>query len=207
MSLLICPECNGKVSDTASRCPHCGYDFESTRLTSNRPMSQPVPVSEKKSSVSPWFIVAVLVLSVLLGVLLTMIFVGDDKPSAPKAASAHVEKTERNASAPAARTVKNDPRQIGSSLVEFSGTLGGDNNAWLRLDGRTGRYHFTTYERDVRLKYYDSSTGALSLEAFDNSGKYIGVFNGNVTYSAGTCVYSGVFTNYKNVSIDFRFHN
>lgn len=196
MSLLICPECHGKMSDTQLRCPHCGYDFESTRLTSSRPMPQPAPAPENKSSVSPWFIVVVLVLSVLLGVLLTMVFVGDDKRPAPKTASA-----------PAARTVKNDPRQIGSSLVEFSGTLGGDNNAWLRLDGRTGRYHFTSYERDVRLKYYDSSTGALSLEAFDNSGKYIGVFNGNVTYSAGTCVYSGVFTNYKNVSIDFRFQN
>lgn len=196
MSLLICPECHGKMSDTELRCPHCGYDFESTRLISSRPMPQPAPAPENKSSVSPWFILVVLVLSVLLGVLLTMIFVGDDKRPAPKAASA-----------PAARTVKNDPRQIGSSLVEFSGTLGGDNNAWLRLDGRTGRYHFTSYERDVRLKYYDSSTGALSLEAFDHSGKYIGVFNGNVTYSAGTCVYSGVFTNYKNVSIDFRFQN
>lgn len=25
MSILICPECNGKVSDKVDACPHCGY--------------------------------------------------------------------------------------------------------------------------------------------------------------------------------------
>lgn len=25
MALLNCPECNGKVSDSASTCPHCGF--------------------------------------------------------------------------------------------------------------------------------------------------------------------------------------
>lgn len=25
MSLIICPECSGKVSDKANMCPHCGY--------------------------------------------------------------------------------------------------------------------------------------------------------------------------------------
>ena len=27
MSLIKCPECNGKVSDTAKTCPHCGFDL------------------------------------------------------------------------------------------------------------------------------------------------------------------------------------
>ena len=28
MALVLCPECDGLVSDTASACPHCGCDFE-----------------------------------------------------------------------------------------------------------------------------------------------------------------------------------
>ena len=29
MALISCPECNQSVSDTASVCPHCGYDIKS----------------------------------------------------------------------------------------------------------------------------------------------------------------------------------
>ena len=28
MALIICPECNNSMSDTASACPHCGYSMD-----------------------------------------------------------------------------------------------------------------------------------------------------------------------------------
>jgi len=28
MALSFCPECGGKVSDTAAACPHCAYSFQ-----------------------------------------------------------------------------------------------------------------------------------------------------------------------------------
>ena len=36
MALIKCPECGGKVSDTAPACPHCGYLFR-PQLYSNPP--------------------------------------------------------------------------------------------------------------------------------------------------------------------------
>ncbi|MEG1894592.1 MAG: zinc ribbon domain-containing protein [Oscillospiraceae bacterium] len=27
MALIICPECNNQISDTAAACPHCGYSL------------------------------------------------------------------------------------------------------------------------------------------------------------------------------------
>ena len=30
MVLMVCPECNGKVSDKAIACPACGYPMQST---------------------------------------------------------------------------------------------------------------------------------------------------------------------------------
>ena len=33
MSLIKCPECNAKVSNTANECPKCGYDFQEKRET------------------------------------------------------------------------------------------------------------------------------------------------------------------------------
>lgn len=35
MALIICPECNGKVSDKASACPHCGYPINNTANSNN----------------------------------------------------------------------------------------------------------------------------------------------------------------------------
>ena len=38
MALQKCPECNGKISSTANRCPHCGIegdDLVSARATEN----------------------------------------------------------------------------------------------------------------------------------------------------------------------------
>ena len=34
MALINCPECNGKVSDTAPSCPHCGYLLQQKTATS-----------------------------------------------------------------------------------------------------------------------------------------------------------------------------
>lgn len=31
MALTTCPECKGKVSDTAKACPHCGFDINSNK--------------------------------------------------------------------------------------------------------------------------------------------------------------------------------
>ncbi len=28
MALIKCPECQGSVSDTSVKCPHCGYDIQ-----------------------------------------------------------------------------------------------------------------------------------------------------------------------------------
>ena len=39
MALISCPECGGKVSSTASTCPHCGYVFseeEKEKLINNK---------------------------------------------------------------------------------------------------------------------------------------------------------------------------
>lgn len=39
MALITCPECGGKVSSTASACPHCGYVFseeEKEKLISSK---------------------------------------------------------------------------------------------------------------------------------------------------------------------------
>ena len=31
MSIVLCPECGGKVSTTRKTCPHCGFDFSETK--------------------------------------------------------------------------------------------------------------------------------------------------------------------------------
>jgi hypothetical protein len=41
MSLILCPECNREVSDTAPSCPHCGYTL--------RPQVKSLPVKKKFS--------------------------------------------------------------------------------------------------------------------------------------------------------------
>lgn len=33
MALISCPECNGKVSDRAKSCPHCGYPLSMRRVS------------------------------------------------------------------------------------------------------------------------------------------------------------------------------
>lgn len=37
MALIVCPECNNSMSDTATACPHCGYsmDKDSIELAKN----------------------------------------------------------------------------------------------------------------------------------------------------------------------------
>lgn len=42
MALIKCPECNGKVSDTADRCPHCGFNVQSCLFNDNQEITQNV---------------------------------------------------------------------------------------------------------------------------------------------------------------------
>lgn len=35
MALIACPECKGKVSDTAKTCPHCGFDLTNNTKQNN----------------------------------------------------------------------------------------------------------------------------------------------------------------------------
>ncbi len=38
--LITCPECGGKVSDQAGKCPHCGYPIENLKNESTSPQQE-----------------------------------------------------------------------------------------------------------------------------------------------------------------------
>lgn len=40
--IIVCPECGGKVSDKASACPHCGFDFAAQRALAQKRESEKV---------------------------------------------------------------------------------------------------------------------------------------------------------------------
>ena len=48
MALIKCPECGGTVSDKATKCPHCGYNFQ-TEPT----VEQPEPEQNEPKEVEP----------------------------------------------------------------------------------------------------------------------------------------------------------
>ena len=48
MALIKCPECGGTVSDKATKCPHCGYNFQ-TEPT----VEQPEPEQNEPEKVEP----------------------------------------------------------------------------------------------------------------------------------------------------------
>ena len=193
MPINLCPECKGKVSHTLARCPHCGYEMDFTRT-----MSSPATSSPDAPRISRGWIALISTLCVVLAILLGILLWRWLNPGGET--SEGTENKEENI------TVQ-DPTIVGKDSFHMTGTLGGDASSWLDMDGKTGRYRFTNYERKVRLTSYNESTGALKLEAVDESGSHIGTFSGRVSRSgSGTLSYSGTFTNYKGYEIPFNYH-
>ncbi len=91
----------------------------------------------------------------------------------------------------------------------FVGKIGGDENAEINLNGKTGTYTFLDMTRNVTVDSYNENTGDLVISGYERkTGKYIGRFVGKVrTLSNGWHGYRGKFTNYKGVSLPFDLNS
>ncbi len=63
MAVINCPECNGKVSDTLSKCPHCGYVIKEEKKQSPKSDLKPILGKLKKNKK----------LSIIIGICLFII--------------------------------------------------------------------------------------------------------------------------------------
>jgi hypothetical protein len=101
MALLTCPDCQGKVSDSAPTCPHCGRPMKIAPVAAPpvQPAAQSKPAKPKKNNGCAtliFIVVAVFVLTVMFGN-------HDAAPSRPKSAeAAQPEKPDAAAEAKAA---------------------------------------------------------------------------------------------------------
>lgn len=88
--------------------------------------------------------------------------------------------------------------------IYFEGSIGGDNQARLSVNGESGYYEFINFTRIIKLKSYDADSEELILDGYDNKyNKYIGTFKGKLQKRNEKYYYEGIFTNYKGVSINF----
>lgn len=199
MNVTKCPACGGKMWTGAETCPHCGYQNDDTINQYQNDATQ-----SNRVGVSPLIIVVIVALSLILGGLIFMIFTHNGDAGNNNAGN-NVKAVTETPQIPAVEESAPSISSIGKASVRFQGKLGGDSNAWLQLNGKNGKYHFVNYERNVRLTEFNRSTGTLLLEAYSDKDDYVGVFKGTVSETSTGLVYKGVFTNYKNSSIDFSF--
>lgn len=62
MALIKCPECGKEISDTTSKCIHCGYEFSKEKVDTS---DKEVIILRRNRSVSYTFAIVVGVLAVL----------------------------------------------------------------------------------------------------------------------------------------------
>ncbi|MCR4664588.1 MAG: tetratricopeptide repeat protein [Paludibacteraceae bacterium] len=92
-------------------------------------------------------------------------------------------------------------------VLDMTGTIG-TSQGTLMYNEQDEKGYYTyllpnaTIKRNIVLDKYNN--GRLLLKSYDLSGKYIGLFNGDLTQNGNKMQYSGIFTNYKGVSVNFK---
>lgn len=65
MALISCPECNNEISDTAKKCPHCGYKQKRQKKTIRKIKMPQFLKTPKQKKI--FMVVSIIICSVLLG--------------------------------------------------------------------------------------------------------------------------------------------
>ena len=94
-----------------------------------------------------------------------------------------------------------------SLLLDLVGTIGTSQGTLVYDEVKNkGIYEYSltnaTVKRNIVLDRHEGDK--LSLTSHDLSGKYIGKFDGTLSTKDGHLSYSGTFTNYKGVSVNFK---
>ena len=88
----------------------------------------------------------------------------------------------------------------------YTGIIGAAGNMTIDSKGG-GSYTYTSNEtsftRSIKVKSYDRTSGHLLIESYNKSGDYVGLFDG---YTSSNSSYSGIFTNYKGGTVEFRLY-
>ena len=188
MALINCPKCGKQLSDRAVKCPHCGYvpgtsQDEQPASSSDQPQQE----SASKKTRKKWWIIPIVVMGILAIALPLWFFSNKEKPVAET---------------PKTKVVKTYPSPYNTY---YSGTIGTARGCMTIDKNGKGFYSYdcngTDLTRNISVVSYNEKTGQLMIKSFNNSGEYVGMFDG---YLDNTRLFSGTFTNYKGVTIDFR---
>lgn len=85
MSLIKCPECNGKVSDTAKTCPHCGFDLIKEKENDSTNLSTDPIKIEKPSPKQYWEFYLFSFFIPLLGFIIGGVLLSKNSPTEKQA--------------------------------------------------------------------------------------------------------------------------
>ncbi len=187
MALINCPQCGKQVSDKAPRCPHCGLDMT---VPYQPPQPQPQKTEEtQKKPRKVWPIIAAIAGVVIIIAIALWFFVFND--------------TKTNET-PIADTTREST--VFPYKTSFTGTIGSQGSMYIDGNGG-GSYTYdnngTSLTRSIKVKSYDSATGHLLIESYNNNGDYVGQFDG---YTKNNNTYSGTFTNYKGGTVKFQLY-
>lgn len=188
MALTNCPNCGKQISDRAVKCPHCGFVPGSSQ--DEQPTSssdQPQQEAASKKTRKKWWIIPIVVMGILAIALPLWFFSNKEKP---------VSET------PKTEVVKTYPSPYNTY---YSGTIGTARGCLTIDKNGKGSYTYdcngTDLTRNISVVSYNEKTGQLMIKSFNNSGEYVGMFDG---YLDNTRLFSGTFTNYKGGTVGFR---
>ena len=197
MSLISCPQCGKPVSDKASKCPHCGLELTVPYISQPQPIVTPErkPKSQKIETVTkkprkfwPAFVAGLGCMAIIVAALWFLFFRDVQTKEAIQTTGSDI-----------VRESADFPYN-----TYFTGTIGSTGNMTINSQG-SGSYSYInngiSLTRSIKIKSFDKASGHLIIEGYDNSGNYVGQFDG---YTKNNSLYSGVFTNYKGGTVEFR---
>lgn len=190
MALINCPKCGKQISNRAMKCPHCGFVLNSPQddelpASSSDQQQDAIPTKARKK----WWIFPIVV--GILAIVVSLWFFSNKEKTVSEI--------------PQTGGVKVYPNPFNTY---FSGTIGTARGC-LNIDNNgLGSYTYdcngTDLTRNIDLVSYDEKTGRMIIKSFNTNGEYVGTFDG---YLDNSRLYSGSFTNYKGVTIDFQLQS
>lgn len=190
MALINCPKCGKQISNRAIKCPHCGFVPSSPQddelpASSSDQQQDAIPTKARKK----WWIFPIVV--GILAIVVSLWFFSNKEKTVSEM--------------PQTGGVKVYPNPFNTY---FSGTIGTASGC-LNIDNNgLGSYTYdcngTDLTRNIDLVSYDEKTGRMIIKSFNTNGEYVGTFDG---YLDNSRLYSGSFTNYKGVTIDFQLQS
>ncbi len=197
---MICPTCGNNIPENQVNCPVCGSPLRNAAMPPQYNGYAPAP---QKNSGNRGLLITIIVLAsllLLLGLGFAIYALTSDKDETK---SENIERVETKLTANPADNEKGFP-----SSLHLNGSIGGDYGASMEFTGESGTYTFMNMTRRITVDSYDEASGKLVVSGYDrNSGQYIGKFDGTLSGNGGSYTYSGRFTNYRGVSLNFSLSN